>query len=208
MARIVRRDGVVEDHREWQPDELNLTVKRVCRECNNEWMSVLEGKARRLLRPMIKGHPSLMAEASQATVARWCAKTALMLGYAHGIDLTPQEDRWHLRTSDWPSDRFTVVIATHNYYGPLQGTSYCLRLKPEGIESDDFQGYAITFAIGSFAAQVVAQFEWEGGEIDHGEAIAIGAVIQLWPMINTLASWPPKYGLDGPALERLARLDS
>jgi hypothetical protein len=208
MARTIKRDGEVEGHNEWQPHELNLTVRRVCRECNNEWMSVLEGKAGRILRPIISGHDARIGRDGQAVVARWSAKMALMLGYAHGIDVTPQEDRYHLRTNSWPSDKMSVAIAAYNCGGHFQGTSYCLQAELDADlpadEFEGFEGYAITFAIGYFAAQVIGHFgrqefaaEYEG--LDD-------AIIQVWPTATYLASWPPHYSLDGATLERFAHL--
>lgn len=56
----------------------DVTVKDVCAQCNNEWMSHLEDAVKPVLAPMILGHPTTVRETSQAPLALWALKTALV----------------------------------------------------------------------------------------------------------------------------------
>jgi hypothetical protein len=67
----------------WIQPKLEITVKRVCKPCNNGWMAELEDRARPILSPMIiaKHLPVELPIAAQLTTSRWAFKTALMADF-------------------------------------------------------------------------------------------------------------------------------
>jgi hypothetical protein len=63
-----------------------LTMKGVCKKCNNEWMSALEVAVEPIMLRVFSGIDiDQLSPAEIQTVARWAAKTAITLSYA-----TPQ----------------------------------------------------------------------------------------------------------------------
>jgi hypothetical protein len=71
---------------------------RVCKECNNGWMSSLEKHVRSLLRDLMSGQRTLHALSAEERLllARWTAKTAFVLSNAAPLDAVVPED--HPRT--------------------------------------------------------------------------------------------------------------
>lgn len=70
------------DHR--RPTSLmDVTVRTVCTDCNNGWMSALEVRANPVLRRLINGADSVTAEEAD-TVRLWAAKTAAVIEMAAG----------------------------------------------------------------------------------------------------------------------------
>src|SRR5262245_51658084 len=53
-------------------------IKLVCQPCNNGWLSDLEDRAAALMRPLILDISIPLSRESQATVALWCVKTAMV----------------------------------------------------------------------------------------------------------------------------------
>lgn len=67
-------------HRVDQKD-LQVKVRRVCATCNNGWMGQLEGQAKPLLLPWIRGQRTRLLRPDQQTMAVWAVKTAMMLQF-------------------------------------------------------------------------------------------------------------------------------
>lgn len=64
----------------YEVPELDVAVRAVCAACNNGWMSSLETAVRPALEPMILGRfPVHLTPTTQALLARWAFKTALMV---------------------------------------------------------------------------------------------------------------------------------
>src|ERR1035437_3403691 len=61
---------------------------RVCELCNGGWMSDLEGQAKPLLVPLMKGEMGLssLSDSESVLVARWAAKTAIVLSNCIELD--------------------------------------------------------------------------------------------------------------------------
>jgi len=70
----------------WSPPLTALTMKGVCKECNNVWMSSLETTVEPIMLRVFGGvDVNELSARDLKTVARWAAKTAITLSYA-----TPQ----------------------------------------------------------------------------------------------------------------------
>lgn len=74
--------------------DFNLTVKRVCKFCNEGWMNEIERNAMPFLRPMIEGERILLDRKAQTAVSAWAAKTAVMARYAHNPPLPKIDADW------------------------------------------------------------------------------------------------------------------
>jgi hypothetical protein len=70
---------------------------RVCKSCNNGWMSRLETEAMEILKLLIAGTASLLSisDAERTVVAKWATKTSYVISHATLLKKTP--DPSHLR---------------------------------------------------------------------------------------------------------------
>jgi hypothetical protein len=73
---IIRAEGV-ESESSFRSRPATATVKSICAECNNGWMSELEGRAKGTVLRMVQGRRRVVLGAEQIpTVAAWAMKTA------------------------------------------------------------------------------------------------------------------------------------
>src|SRR4051794_34926714 len=75
--QVFERHGEIEEDRDWESQPFKMTVRAVCRECNNGWMGDLEANAKALLGPMLDGRGRQLHRGGQLHLAAWALKTAL-----------------------------------------------------------------------------------------------------------------------------------
>lgn len=191
----------------WEDNELTLTVKHVCKSCNDGWMNRLESR----VRPLISGpigypNPCAWKPREQRTVATWAYKTALMCGLT-GHSHVPEADFRHLFKNLHPPGRIRVWATLH---GPREGaTKFKVvviennGLLFEGTQGTRFRGYAITVGVGHLAFQV---FGYEPGHHMSINPPPIAGVapgdyeVQIWPVQPRPVTWPPRLGFDRESL--------
>src|SRR5437660_3222973 len=69
----------------WRPLQPELTIRCVCRACNNGWMSQLETRSQHLLQPLLTGERCGLEPAAQGILTRWSVKTAMVLEALDGV---------------------------------------------------------------------------------------------------------------------------
>lgn len=88
-------------------DSIDVEVRRVCKQCNNGWMSSLESIAPLLTR-LARGESTELTATEQGKLARWLVKTGLMIDLA-----TPKPtisiESYHALFRGDPNE-FTVVL--------------------------------------------------------------------------------------------------
>lgn len=77
-ARTYREIGV-HTFNDWPTPKPRLRVKRLCKDCNNGWMSRLESAAKPLFESILDQQPFAVDVPAQITLARWATKTAMVL---------------------------------------------------------------------------------------------------------------------------------
>lgn len=78
---------------------LDFTVKKVCAQCNNGWMSRLEISSVGALEPLIiRQNLNLISLQQQRQIALWATKTAMMLDQTQQAPLLPLHQLWRMRT--------------------------------------------------------------------------------------------------------------
>lgn len=83
---------------------LNMTVKSVCAQCNNGWMSELEKSVQPILASMILGRQTLIEPTTQPILAEWAFKTSIV-----SMLLLPPQDREDGR--GLPPTEYTALFA-------------------------------------------------------------------------------------------------
>ena len=84
-------------------------VKVVCQKCNNEWLSDLEKRTKRLLLLLIHGLPFTLGPDAQVLLATWAAKTIMAAEFVDPTKVAiPPEDRASLMRNLVPPEQGMV----------------------------------------------------------------------------------------------------
>lgn len=188
--------------RPWKKQTPELTVKWVCRSCNNGWMSALEQQVKPHLQPLLSGANSPLDVKAQLIISTWAVKTAMAL---EGIDppgnrVYSQTQREQLRTLN------TIPEHTYVWLAVSADPNYLMSTKTRHIKKEDsseVNGISTTMAFGHIALQVftirvppnvtastkvttdVRRAPWED------------VTVRVWPHRPPPLDWPPRKGLNG-----------
>lgn len=192
LNHAYRDPGAERDSRSWTASEPSFKVRRVCRRCNNEWMSDLETAAGKYLPPFIQGRRGVRVNYRNApALARWAAKTGLMFQPVEAREnrVVPDAHFHKLRLAKIetlpPEIRVWIgaVRAAGVWCTSFGGT---LNLPPDGVSF-----YAVLLAVDRVAFMIM------GAESATALAeLRLGALenawIPLWPLLRP-QGWPPPY---------------
>ena len=185
----------------WRSDNIDVRAKCVCRDCNQGWMSQIEGDAQALIRPMIMGQRVTLDTFAQKKVATWVALRALVSRHINE-PVIPADEEWlndFYRHRSPPETCYQWIIAydgTQPFY--YAGNDITVAIEPGNpIDPDDTpHGILMTLAIGYFAAKVL----W----VRKGEPNkpAPPGLLRIWPPSSAPVLWPQKI-LDNRGLWQL-----
>jgi hypothetical protein len=182
----------------WSTYQPKLTVKCVCEQCNNGWMSRLENRVRPHLEPLLTGQPRVLDAEAQTTISTWAVKTAMVL---EGMD--PDVKRNY---SQLQRERFRLRAAipwrTSIWLAASAGADSFMSTKNRHLgSSPNDSGVSVTMAFGAVVLQVLTMRvpEEVGSNTLVDTQVRRGpwsdATLQIWP--SGAASWPPPIGLMG-----------
>jgi hypothetical protein len=178
-----------------------ITVKAVCRPCNNGWMSKLELISIPLIGSMMQNVSIQLDRGQQTTVAAWLMKMAFptdwtriggrtkrfysrdeCAAFAHDLTISDRTRIWigHITSSHLSTDGNDLArLARAN--ATRLGTST-----------------AVTLAVGHLAAQVVTdhllpEFAKEDAPDSQPKSSPwANKLVQIWPIEKDWVMWPPK----------------
>jgi hypothetical protein len=180
--------------------EVDATVTRVCATCRAGWMQHLENDVRPFLEPMIAGKPTTLGPEQQWLLARWAAKTAVVLEGALDTPVrTPRAACEHLRTVGVHSG---TQVFVGSYDGDGQVLTYERDLFSRTIDGEPRYYPQASLVIGKVIIQVFAG-PWRNGAPEMLQP----AIHPLIPLVGTngdVIAWPPVMSLDDGRYE-LAR---
>ena len=117
-------DGV---NRDFHAASFTQTVRRVCRPCNNGWMSRIEGQAKQRMIPMLQRKTILLDGPAQHDMATWLYKTALVVALTINHEATTLPSlhyrRLHERGDLLPQARSGSPNRTAERSRPAAGSS-------------------------------------------------------------------------------------
>jgi hypothetical protein len=179
-------------------------IEVVCKKCNSEWMSVLEGRVRPFLSPMIKGQFVALDEVARGMVARWIVLKTLVMEQEKPIgtkalplhtDAEYQDfmNSWHVpdgfkiwighsdTQGDWGNSfsRYTGGIGI--FRGDIPPTDFVPPAKPPNIQT-------ITWGIGHLRVFVASTTD---PDVRDGIGWNLGHFLPLWPIAEGDIVWPP-----------------
>ena len=182
----------------------------VCSTCNNGWLSQLEGTAKPVITPLIRGEPRRLPYDDQALIAAWTSKTALV-----SLLLSSVEAR--LSGYGVPSTEYTALYAqrdrieplpysqywTGSYTGNRRGASiwvtpFVIEVLGAGSPPDIPSGYAMTLVLGKLLVQGV-RFTAPALQV---ELTTERGFLDIWPPQDTFP-WPASGVADDEMLDRM-----
>jgi hypothetical protein len=181
-------DGFVERMR----NEVDQTVDCVCAVCVHGWMQDLDGVVRSFLAKMVDGEETRLSPRKQALLARWAARTAVVMEYADDNPRRiPRAACAFLR-------RVGVHAGTQVLLGRSDGNAIGLsherdlfRRTVDGVEHYMPQA---TFVIGSVFLQVLTD-PWRDNPPTPVEDTT-RLLIPLVPVHQRKIDWPPPASID------------
>ncbi|MGA3081476.1 MAG: hypothetical protein ABSD44_08855 [Terracidiphilus sp.] len=189
----------MKERKTFETDSIDWTAKVVCENCNNTWMSAIEGKhAKPALTPLITGQMDIPIDRSRAhSMALFAFKTAVVLDHTQRFrepffsKRIRYAFRQHLAIPNMVNMWF-CGIKDHRGNGQFK-SAY---MKGDASPAEHFLMYVCTCAIGCFVFQVLAvtqignaRFSPLGGFEGLGEP--------FFPSIRRGYIWPPRFALDG-----------
>lgn len=203
--------------RHWDDDELELTVRCVCKQCNNTWMNRLDEEAERQVGALAAATPLTVVGAELAVIATWATKIAMLLeltrrpsGLTRRRALVPPSQHAELFQLKQPPASASLWVA--RVAPPWPGVWWRTAplsltwIAPEAVSRYGSPSASlITCAFGAVAFQVlfappVDFFRDEGARRTEDGA---DFMRRLWPEQQLV--WPPPKALRLEALEKFAQ---
>ena len=167
--------------------EIDQTSTSVCKTCNSGWIQRLEVNVSPFLKPMILGEPTPLPSARRKLLARWAAKTAVVMeGTFPEAVRTPRAAAEYLRLTGVHAG--TQVLVGH-YEGDAQILNRARVLFRKTSGEDHYRSFT-TLIIGKLAVQVLAD-PWSDGVPDVPEKVQRRFI----PLVSANArkvDWPPE----------------
>lgn len=198
------RQIVGEEPKSWKRKPFSEKAKFVCNDCNQGWMSDLEGEAKPLLTPAIaRQGPCEFDLLAQWVIARWAVKTSYVMQMQGREQLAPQMRPVLLKLNLIPPPQVSVWIGSHRRAVEDPTNSVYIQ-KPLWIAPDDAGevgaiefGYMTFLAVGGVSFLLVehrfdSYVECVLGE-DHPAAKMF---TKIWPRTTRVAMWPPSLMAD------------
>ena len=197
-----KRGGVA---RSWNDPRVKV---KVCKGCNNGWMSDLEQRAKPLIASMARGAACHIAPGEARVLAAWAVKAAMLFEYASSRDglFYQQSDRAHLKENGEPPTGTAVWL------GVAMRSSHHVVYAFGGEQQHAIpvlgavRAFNPTIVIGHLALQVLSlRFERSWLPVEERpqrQTVATNpsSLVSIWPchLGDEAISWPPRRVLVGP----------
>lgn len=184
--------------RQWRSRSLGSTAKFVCGPCNNGWMSRLEGKARPILTPMIKGHGTTLTLDDQQIAARWMAKTAALSRYTIDPPRPSVTERldWIANRDDPPSNLNVYLAAYAGRSWPSRVDHHSWEMGSPVAAFNNLHIEVSTFLIGHLIIHAI-EGPHDAPDLHFSAKTHLAsAVLQIWPATASVGQWPPRIAMN------------
>ena len=172
--------------------EIDQTVDCVCDTCRHSWMQRLDDDVRTILTAMIVGDPTPLAPEHQRLLARWAAKTAVLMELAYDApNPTPPFVCEYLRRADLHPGTQVLV---GKYDGDLQILTHERDLFSATIDAKKHYLSQSTFVIGKVLIQVFAD-PWKNSAPELADD-STAMLLALASTHDRTVDWPPRTSID------------
>jgi len=190
----------------WRTKSPAISVKRVCRACNNGWMSRLESRAKPVIESLIDDRLDVLDLQSMASIAAWAVKTAMVL---ESTGPPPEwfftnEERARLRSDESLPQWTSVWIAKCLEHSGMYSASKKLR-GTDSVRDESVTATVTTMVFGSLAIQTRTLRVRSAVPPNTTVTVAERTgpwnklTLQVWPVHLEQVSWPAKMGFRGEA---------
>lgn len=198
----------------WSGPKASLTVRHVCRPCNNGWMCDLESLVKPFMSPLINDLSFSLSKDQQTALALWMMKTAMVLEATNTpkrrffIDSERTElfrsRKLPLGSQIWIG-RSTPHVSSYSEARRLSGV-----YTKTGVESPLSDGYANTFVFGRLVMHSL-NFHLKPNARPVRTTIDVkpaavrwdDLLTRIWPVHRENVSWPPPYSFSEQAFDEL-----
>ncbi len=175
-----------------------FTMKKICRECNNGWMSRLEQAVKPTMGSLVNDISMPLDEEQQRLLARWATKTAMVI---EGVkqeknNFYTAAQRSEFRTTLIPPLETAVWLGRCSQSNNLHGEARKLRVSNPTATNPLEDGCATTFVTGRLVMQVLsvkrrpdAMYGSLRLRIRSGPWES--KLVQVWPIEKQRVDWPP-----------------
>jgi hypothetical protein len=196
----------------WKSKGHSQQVRNVCAQCNNGWMSALEGEAKEIIEPLLGVSRYDLSVSARRTLTRWAMKTAMVfesLGHQRQPYYT-QAERDAIRLGESPLGKNSVWAGRCVEFNGFYAKASDLFDNPDS-SLQRARGYVTTLGLGSVALQVLSVRPTQESAAPTRITISprdgpwnfVGD--EIWPREGTVI-WAPTQALLGEVgLEALAR---
>jgi hypothetical protein len=181
--------------REWSTDGPSLTVKAVCIECNNHWLSRLETKASPIVGRLLLGHQTTLTSEEQRVVATWGYKAVLLFQLVRPKTARPI-----------PAARFRELYALERppadvrvWLGSPRGNNAMHEASTEiNLAAEQFAvpGFFTALALGRLLILCAGRLYPGPERLRVGSDVNPQITTQIWPASVRPAHWPPERSLN------------
>jgi hypothetical protein len=188
----------------WKSRYLNVTTATVCDSCNNKWLSTFENDCiKPLASPLIIGKsPARLPRESQALLAAWAYKMAMLLEIAHPDTKSPfftPEERKLFRQTTQAHSLVRVFLSRYEYgQRPAHALTPLHTFTQRGGERKTFELKISTITAGHLAMQVMSVRSPATGQLVPASELefellgkAKHAIMRIWPTAPESLTWPP-----------------
>ena len=181
--------------------EVDQAVDGICDACSHGWIRRLDDKVSPFLISMVAGEGARLPPPYQRLLARWAAKTAVVMDTAYDAPTrTPPSACEHLR-------RIGVHPGTQVLLGRYDGELQVLTSERDlfAQAGDDENHYLSqsTFVIGKVLIQVLADSTLESAPLVAPDATEL--LLPLVPSHDRKVSWPPRITVDDSLYDLVRR---
>jgi hypothetical protein len=176
--------------------DLRITVRSVCVECNNGWMSKLQNDAKPLITELLHESTTTLDLAECKLLTSWAVMSAMCLESRNKREVWKYGELDHtlfFTKREIPKNTDVWIC----YWANSPGPSYDGRI----LSSLDKRGYVATFGFGNLVYQVLQVVPVDSNNLQQRK-ISIEApwdqiLIPIRYPKNLPISWPPKNAIQG-----------
>lgn len=190
---------------EWerQTPYIDQTVRRVCKVCNETWMSALEAEAKELLTHMMYGNAVTLKPTHQELLMRWGYKTTLTLALVAATSPIPLEQYRYFHRERRPPKSVHIRIG---YYSGSRWTCFfrnqALFMEGGDLEPTAPNAYQATMTFGRLLIQTIANHGHDFIGVTYHNP---GAYLRLFPPKGTDLRWPTIWPINDADLEKVSK---
>lgn len=202
------RAGIAERSRTWINRSGEVTVRSVCRNCNQGWMSRLETRCKPVLEPLITGHRARLEAAAQGCLALWAVKTAWVFQSRNPTTSTcTAEQRRALATAQAVPLGVRVLLGAYQETGETVLCTNWYAVGSTTAQPDHLDASVTTLVIGRVVLQVTQRLATAQPAAPPASRHPHppNAVYQLLPPTGQAVDWPPERPLREGDLDDFAK---